>query len=52
MVPIWAHCRIEPEINYKIKFILDEYEIEEFENVNLNRGEHERLKVKMKKITP
>lgn len=44
--------KIEPEINYKIKFILDEYEIEEFENVNLNRGEHERLKVKMKKITP
>ncbi len=42
--------QITPEINYKIKFILPDYEEQEFDNVNLNRGVHNKLVVKMKKI--
>jgi hypothetical protein len=42
--------QITPEINYKVKFILPEYEEQEFDNINLNRGEHDKLLVIMKKI--
>lgn len=39
--------QIEPEINYNVKFIIPGYEPKEFSNINLNRGEHERLNVQM-----
>ncbi|MEO5572283.1 MAG: carboxypeptidase regulatory-like domain-containing protein [Bacteroidia bacterium] len=42
--------QISPEVNYKVKFVFPDYEPQEFENVNLTRGEHERLLVKLKKI--
>jgi hypothetical protein len=41
--------QISPETNYKVKFVLPQYEDQEFENVKLNRGQHETLNVKLKK---
>ena len=41
--------QLSPETNYKVKFALPDYEEQEFENINLNRGQHETLNVKLRK---
>lgn len=41
--------QISPEINYSATFILSGYEPQVYENINLNRGEHEKLLVKLRK---
>jgi carboxypeptidase family protein len=41
--------QISPDIDYKIKFILPDYQEQEFEKINLDKGEHQRLNVKLKK---
>jgi 2C-methyl-D-erythritol 2,4-cyclodiphosphate synthase len=39
--------QISPDIKYKAKFILPDYEVQELEDIRLNAGQHQTLKVTM-----
>jgi hypothetical protein len=43
---------LNPELEWDVKFELPGYEEQQISEVELNRGEHEKFNVKLKKITP
>jgi hypothetical protein len=42
--------QIDPDLNYSVKFILPEYQEEDFEAIRLKKGQHKKLNVKLKKV--
>lgn len=39
--------QVEPEISYNLKFVLPDFEPQEFKNVKLKRGKHQKFDVKL-----